>query len=303
MSKTQSDIVVSEEWIASVAVLEEKYCAEVRHVDPREDCKLLIRLGEAGYKLIKPYLSHYSSPKILEMGSGYGFGLCYFLKRKIDIIGVEPANDAPFEGRFKKAIELLAINHIKHPESRLLPSFGEFLPFKENCFDIVFSVSVLEHVGDIKKSMSEALRVVKPDGVVIMRMPNYNSFREGHYNIPWLPYILGSKKYAKWYVRSVFGRADYFIDQLNFTTPAYFRRLLPHLPKCHRLRISLYAGFPFSRISGLNFEFLRKFTFGFRLSCRQRMGFILTNQILRLLCFFGLTPSFRVVCTKKPRRL
>src|SRR5437588_1455554 len=58
-----------------------------------------------------------------------------------------------------------------------------------------------------------------------MVVPSYNSFREGHYDVLWLPHLLKSKRVAKWYVRTLFKRRDWFIDELNFTTPSFFKKL------------------------------------------------------------------------------
>jgi SAM-dependent methyltransferase len=45
------------------------------------------------------------------------------------------------------------------------------LPFEENSFDVVFSNHVLEHIEDDKKAMSELYRVMKPNGMGIMQIP------------------------------------------------------------------------------------------------------------------------------------
>ena len=42
----------------------------------------------------------------------------------------------------------------------------EFLPFKDQTFDRVYGFGILHHLGDIKKSISEATRVLKKDGYI-----------------------------------------------------------------------------------------------------------------------------------------
>jgi len=40
----------------------------------------------------------------------------------------------------------------------------EFLPFKDNAFDMVYGFGILHHLGDIQKGVSEAARVLKKGG-------------------------------------------------------------------------------------------------------------------------------------------
>lgn len=42
----------------------------------------------------------------------------------------------------------------------------EFLPFRENTFDIVYGFGILHHLGDIRKGISEATRVLKKGGYI-----------------------------------------------------------------------------------------------------------------------------------------
>lgn len=161
-----------------------------------------------------------SDRRYLEIGSGFGFNLINANKSGYNIVGIEPGKSIGFEDRFNIALELMKANGINAPKDYLHDSVAEDMSiFHSETFDMVFSIAVLEHVRDIKKSLSEAQRVLKKQGVMYMNIPNYNSFFEGHYNMLWLPYLLLYKPFAKWYVR-LRGRADFFIDELNFTTPS-----------------------------------------------------------------------------------
>lgn len=48
---------------------------------------------------------------------------------------------------------------------------GGVIPFESESFDIVFSSNVLEHVKDLKLTLSEIHRVIKPQGLVIHILP------------------------------------------------------------------------------------------------------------------------------------
>lgn len=224
-AEAEPEIFVPTEWDDHFVRTEEKFCREIRRIDPSTLIPLFVSNCKSGYQYIKPYLDRYQHPKILEMGSGYGFDLCYLRKLGLDAHGIEPGSSFGFEGRYDQALALLKANGCDKADEILFQAVGESLPFADKSFDIVYSVSVLEHVRDVEKCLLEALRVVKPGGVVLMSVPNYDSFREDHYDIVWLPYLLRSKRVAKWYVRNLFKRADWFVDELNFTSPAYFKRL------------------------------------------------------------------------------
>jgi SAM-dependent methyltransferase len=49
---------------------------------------------------------------------------------------------------------------------------GKRLPFDENCFDIVFSDYVMEHVEFPEPFLKEVYRVLKPGGIFFFRTPN-----------------------------------------------------------------------------------------------------------------------------------
>lgn len=69
-------------------------------------------------------------------------------------------------------------------------------PFKECVFDIVLSLSVVEHVQDIKSYLMEAYRLLKPGGILFISTDNRCSIKEDHtglYFFHWLPYKYFSK--------------------------------------------------------------------------------------------------------------
>lgn len=152
--------------------------------------------------------------KVLEIGSGYGQFLTFSLaKKNINIFGVEPSSTVVPGGRYEIARDLLKSKSID--EARLVASCGETLPFADNSFDRVLCLSVLEHVVDPQKVIAEATRVLRPGGIALFDVPNYNFIYEGHYRIFWIPGM--NKSIAKFYVRFL-GRNPDYIDELNFIT-------------------------------------------------------------------------------------
>jgi SAM-dependent methyltransferase len=85
---------------------------------------------------------------------------------------------------------------------------GSRLPFEDARFDIVVSNHVLEHVGDATaqlRHLAELRRVVAPDGVVYVALPNRLQLVENHYRLVGLSWL--SPHLADRYMRLA-GRGD-----------------------------------------------------------------------------------------------
>jgi SAM-dependent methyltransferase len=67
---------------------------------------------------------------------------------------------------------------------RLIQQSPYRVPFEENCFDIVFSFQVLEHVMDYDSVLSEISRVLKPGGFSVHIFPGRYKFIEPHIYVP-----------------------------------------------------------------------------------------------------------------------
>lgn len=63
------------------------------------------------------------------------------------------------------------------------------LPFEDRTFSTVFSNSVIEHIPDLERALSEMSRVIKKGGELVITVPS-----------PYLAkYLLGTKILGKWY--------------------------------------------------------------------------------------------------------
>lgn len=70
------------------------------------------------------------------------------------------------------------------------------IPFADDTFDLVFSVTVLEHVMDYDAVLAEIRRVLKPDGISVHVFPGPWQFIESHVFVPW-----ASKLQWRWWLR------------------------------------------------------------------------------------------------------
>ena len=127
--------------------------------------------------------------RVLDAGCGVGMYLAAFQRFTDAVYGVDLD-----EEKIVRAAEHL-------PNVQL--ASVEALPFADGSFDAVLSHEVIEHVNDDRAALSEAVRVLKPGGRLVVYVPNrlyffetHGCFWRGKYrfgNIPfinWLPNFL-----------------------------------------------------------------------------------------------------------------
>src|SRR5437016_7957675 len=117
-----------------LAIIESEatFCREVYHRDPAAAVDALIAGVGGAYIFVEPFLT--STSRVLELGSGNGFGLCDMPLRGINVVGIEPGRTATFEGRSDRAAALLRANGLD-PGRYLCAAVGEALPFSDATFD------------------------------------------------------------------------------------------------------------------------------------------------------------------------
>ena len=119
--------------------------------------------------------------RVLEIGSGLGINHLVWVKvHGVDGYGVEPDSNG-FGSSYAISQRLLR-DHDLNP-AQIVPASGEVLPFAGDNFDVVYSTNVLEHTQNPERLMTEALRVLRPGGVLQLVYPNYRSFFDGHYAV------------------------------------------------------------------------------------------------------------------------
>ena len=48
-------------------------------------------------------------------------------------------------------------------------------PFKNNEFDLIYCSHILSHVSDLNKTLKELYRILKPDGILHLRVPHFSN--------------------------------------------------------------------------------------------------------------------------------
>jgi len=101
--------------------------------------------------------------KVLDLGCGNGRLLELLQDKKIEYVGVDNSQ------------KIIEIAKEKHPNFQFLVADALSLPFLENSFDKVFSISVFHHIPSEEfrlKFLEEIKRILKPKGVLILTVWN-----------------------------------------------------------------------------------------------------------------------------------
>lgn len=94
--------------------------------------------------------------KILDIGCGDGSDLKKISEQGAVVYGVEPSEE------FVKSAKQL------NPTGIIKVSVAEEIPFSNEMFDIVVSKWALQTCTDLEKALSEAARVLKPGGMLVL---------------------------------------------------------------------------------------------------------------------------------------
>ncbi len=104
-----------------------------------------------------------SHDKVLDLGCGNGRLIELLKDRKIDYTGIDNSK------------ELIGLAKEKHLNQKFLVGDALNLPFKDNSFDLIYSIAVLHHIPSKKlriKFLKEAQRVLKKDGRIVLTVWN-----------------------------------------------------------------------------------------------------------------------------------
>ena len=106
--------------------------------------------------------------KLLDIGAGTGDFLVVAKNDGWQITGIEP-------GEKPKSI---AIN-------KGVSFANDLSELENNSFDVITMWHVLEHVPDLEFQIKELKRLIKPNGTIIIAVPNFNSFDAVYYGEFW----------------------------------------------------------------------------------------------------------------------
>ena len=99
--------------------------------------------------------------RMLEPGCGRGEFLKNFKDLGLDVVGVDASPEA--------------IKFVDGLDIKLCDIENEKLPFDDNTFDVIYSKSFIEHLYYPEKYLEEAYRVLKPKGMLLTLVPDWES--------------------------------------------------------------------------------------------------------------------------------
>ncbi|MBI3486285.1 class I SAM-dependent methyltransferase [Candidatus Daviesbacteria bacterium] len=134
-------------------------------------------IDELSAKTIKKILDENQLQKVLDIGCGTGRMVKFLNQKGFDCYGIDSQDEA-----LKKARKI-------NKKGKILKASAIKLPFKNQVFDFVSSLSVIEHLTqkEGRQFLKETRRVLRKNGIIFLITPNYNS--------P-LRYLLGDKWFA-----------------------------------------------------------------------------------------------------------
>ena len=124
-------------------------------------------------EIILESLDKYDHATILDVGCGPGMMAEYAIDKGFEFFGIDIS---------EKMIEE-CINNFGHTRSTHF-SVGKLqkLEFSDSSFDVVLCMGALEYIerDELENALAEMLRVLKPEGQIIMSLMNKNSFFTWH---------------------------------------------------------------------------------------------------------------------------
>lgn len=137
------------------------------------------RVIDAMHRYAYTLLGEFATPssRVLEVGFGEGYGSAIVRPLVGEYVGVEV--DA--------GVVEHAVARYGAPTVTFLLYDGLRLPFQDEAFDVVFAFQVLEHVRDAPAFLTEAHRVARPGGRILIVTPN-RAHRVADGERPWNRY-------------------------------------------------------------------------------------------------------------------
>jgi 2-polyprenyl-3-methyl-5-hydroxy-6-metoxy-1,4-benzoquinol methylase len=132
-----------------------------------------------------------SKGELLDIGAGTGDFLVVARDNGWSITGVEPS---------KKAKSIA--------KGKGVPFTADLQQIPSHSKDVITMWHVLEHVPDVQAQITELKRILKPDGVLVVAVPNYKSYDAQYYGAFWAAYDVPRHlwHFSKASIKKLFGQ-------------------------------------------------------------------------------------------------
>jgi len=181
--------------------------------------------------------------RILDIGAGVGDFLSVAKNDGWQTIGIEPSEKA-------KAIAI-----------KKGVSFVENVSQLENhSFDVITMWHVLEHVPDLEHQIAELKRLLKPNGTILIAVPNFNSYDANYYGKFWAAFDVPIHlwHFSKTAIEKLFAKKDFkLIQVLPMKFDSFYVSLLSEKYKTGKMNYpkAFFIGWKSNRYGNKNSEF------------------------------------------------
>jgi 2-polyprenyl-3-methyl-5-hydroxy-6-metoxy-1,4-benzoquinol methylase len=110
--------------------------------------------------------------ELLDVGCGSGTLMGILKHRGFRVLGVDFSREAASVAEIENGVQVLV-------------GPLEQASFKETTFDVVTLFHVMEHVANPRDLLSEIRRILKPDGCLILQVPNIDSWQSKVFGAQW----------------------------------------------------------------------------------------------------------------------
>jgi 2-polyprenyl-3-methyl-5-hydroxy-6-metoxy-1,4-benzoquinol methylase len=181
---------------------------------------------------------------LLDIGCGTGDFLVEAKNQGWTILGFEPNSDAKALANQKGVLFT-----------------DDIFSLPENTFDLVTMWHVLEHVPNLTDYIANLKRIVKPNGTIIIAVPNYKSYDAKYYNRFWAAYDVPRHlwHFSKTSIKRLFSDVDM---ELKKVKPMWFDSFYVSLlsEKYKNGKMSFVKGFFVGFISNVSGWFKNEFS-------------------------------------------
>ncbi len=119
---------------------------------------------------------HAQKGQLLDIGSGTGHFLDFLQKKQWKVQGIEPDEEAAQFARENFKLKIASEENISKLSS--------------HSFDVITMWHVLEHVHDLNQRMMDLQRLIKSKGLLVLALPNPDSYDSKYYVKYWAAYDL-----------------------------------------------------------------------------------------------------------------
>lgn len=141
---------------------------------------------------------------LLDIGAGTGDFLAVAKQDGWQTIGIEP-NDKAKKIAQNKGVQLIETTNL----------------LEDRSIDVITMWHVLEHVPNVENQIKEIKRLLKPNGSIIIAVPNFNSYDANYYDSFWAAFDVPRHlwHFSKKSIQSLFERENFHLEK---TLPMLF---------------------------------------------------------------------------------